>query len=123
MDDRGDKIINLAREMLRADVVFEAADTPAKPAAISFKMLCLATALTAFGSSAVTEWASEQRRPISRYEKTELDALVFYAARLKGLDEDDLRRDVENKFNVAALDDLTERDFPGARRYLQNRIR
>ncbi len=119
MNDRGEKIINLAREMLRADIVLEA-KSPAKPA-ISFKMLCLTMALTAFGSSAVTEWIGESRRPINRYEKTELNALVFYAARLKGTPEEDIRRDIEERLGVTSFDDLTERDFPLARRYLQKK--
>ena len=120
MEDRGEKIITLAREMLRSDLVMEPEAPESKPS-ISFKMLCLATLLTALGSSAVTEWAGETRRPINRYERTELKALVFYIARLKGLTEEDIRRDVESKLDLPNLDDLTEYDFNVARHYLQNK--
>jgi len=120
MDDRGDKIINLAREMLRADVVMEAVE-PSPKTTVSFKVLCLATMLTALGSSAVTEWASEARRPINRYEKTELKALVFYAARLNGVTEDMVWQGVEDRLGIVSFDDLTEQDFTIARRYLQDK--
>ena len=117
MNDRGEKIINLAREMLRTDIEPSETRTP-----ISFKVLCLATMLTAFGSSAVTTWLNDARRPINRYEKTELKALIFYAARVKGIDEESLRQDVIQRFDIASLDDLTHRDFRDARNYLQDKI-
>lgn len=120
MNDRGEKIISLAREMLRSDMQFDLPPPPAKPT-ITFKILCLATMLTAAGSYGVAEWSAEARRPITRYEKTELNALVFYAARLKGITEDSLRREVENHLNIVTFDDLTTSEFQIARRYLQEK--
>ena len=120
MDDRGEKIITLAREMLRSDMRYPSVEQD-NGCPISFRMLCLATMLAAFGGSAVTEWAGEGRRPINHYEKTELNALIFYAARLKNLDEQGLRRDVAEQLKVASLNDLTRSDFLVARRYLQDK--
>lgn len=119
MDDRGEKIINMAREMLRSGVVAPPSSTDNK--FLSFKALCLATALAAFSGSAVTAWACETRRPLNHYEKTELNALIFYAARLKGINEDILRRDVEDTIGVGSFDDMTQSDFNAARHYLQSR--
>ncbi len=120
MSDRGEKIISLAREMLRSDVVFEPAP-PEPKVSISFKILCLATVLTAVSSYAVTKWSEQNHRPLNHYEKTELNALVFYAARLKGMSEENLRHEVESKLGVASFDDLTAHDFTVARRYLQEK--
>lgn len=121
MNDRGEKIINLAREMLRTDLTLEPEAAPVVKTGISFKVLCLATMLTAIGSSAVTHITNEARRPLNRYEKTELNALVFYAAKLKGLDEAHLRRDVEQQLGVASFDDMNVFEYQVARRYLQDK--
>ncbi len=121
MQDRGENIVKLAREILRSDQPAKLPEASFTSITLSFKMLCLATVLTAVGSSAVTGWVIETRRPISHYEKTELDALVFYAARQKGLNEDDLRRDVLGKLSVTSFDAMSEHDFLLARSYLQGR--
>ena len=120
MHDRGEKIVTLAREILRSDELPQLPEAATTRITLSFKMLCLATMLTAVGSSAVTAWIVETRRPLNHYEKTELDALVFYTARQKNLSEDDLRRDVLAKFNLPSFDVMTERDFVMARNYLQD---
>ncbi len=65
---------------------------------------------------------TEGHRPLTRYEKVELDALVFYAAKLKGLDEVALRRDIENHAGVVDFNDLTEADYLSAKSYLQSKI-
>jgi hypothetical protein len=48
-----------------------------------------------------------------------LQALFFYTVRLKGINEEILREEIEKEAGVAHLDDLTAGDFPAARRYLQ----
>lgn len=121
MNDRGEKIINLAREMLRTDMTLEPEAAPVVKSGVSFKVLCLATILTAIGGSAVTHIANEARRPINRYEKIELKALIFYAAKLKSLDEASLRRDVEQQLGLASFDDMNVYEYQIARRYLQDK--
>ena len=122
MNDRGEKIINLAREMLRAEQGPEAREPDPRPS-IPFRVLCITAILAALGGSTVAQLIDEGRRPITRPEKVELDALVFYAARVKGLNEDNLRQDVESRTGVSDFADLNERDYRLARNYLQDKIR
>jgi hypothetical protein len=124
MNDRGEKIVSLAREILRAEDHEDLAlrTVPAR-SAISFKVLCFATLLAAIGSSAITEWSEESTRPINRYEKTELDALVFYAGRMKGLDEDALRHEIEMRAGVNDFNGLTHHDYEIAKDFLYSKIR
>ena len=88
---------------------------------MSFKTLCLATMIAASGGAMVTSWVHEQERPLNRYEKIEIEALVFFAAQRNGIDETALRHDTAAKLGLFRLDDLTAADFPTARRYLQER--
>lgn len=119
MQDRGDKIVTLAREILRADAVPVA--TKNAHVTLSFRTLCLVTVLAALGGSGATALVADMRRPLDQYEKTELDALVFYAARQKGIDESILRHEVLEKLKLASFGAMTERDFIQARAYLQSR--
>jgi hypothetical protein len=58
---------------------------------------------------------------LNRYEKVELRALVFYTARLQGISEDILRKEVEKKVGVDHFDDMTAKEFPSARLFLQEK--
>ena len=73
------------------------------------------------GGGAVAEWQAWDNSLINRYEKTELNALIFYAARMKNVSEEALRQSVHTQFNLTTLDDVTERDFASVRRYLQDK--
>jgi hypothetical protein len=121
MHDRGEKIVTLAREILQSGTPQVLPMPSVNHITLSFKVLCLATLLTGIGSSAVTSWIIERQRPLNHYEKTELDALLFYTAKQKGLSEDDLRRDILAKLNLSSFDMMTERDFLQARAYLHNK--
>jgi hypothetical protein len=123
MQDRGDKIVTLAREILRSDELpaLPQEETNTTKITLSFKMLCLATMLSAAGSSAITGLVIETRRPLNHYEKTELDALVFYAARQNGLDEDHLRHEVLAMLKLSSFEAMTERDFMAARNFLHDK--
>jgi hypothetical protein len=130
MQDRGETIVMLARNLLSMEnPILDSLAMPPEPAqnpsriSVSFKTLCMATILTAFGSLAVTEWIHETRRPMNRVEKTELDALIYYAAHTKGMNEKNLRREIASKIDVNSFDDMTEGDFIIARRYLQNTVK
>jgi len=122
MEDRGEKIVNLAREMLRAEYVIHPPEAAAKTS-LSFKVLCFAAILSAVGGSGLTAWINEARRPLTRYERVELEALVFYASRLSGVKEESLRREIEHRTGVSDFADLTERDYRIARGYLRGEIR
>ncbi|MGE3623256.1 MAG: hypothetical protein AB7H77_05225 [Bdellovibrionales bacterium] len=122
MNDRGEKIVSLAREMLRTGYVENPVVLAEKPQ-ISLRVLCFATFIAALGGGAVTALTSETHRPLNRYEKVELDALIFYAARLKGLPEDTVRRNLESHTGLADFGDYTAQDYRAARTYLQSQIR
>ena len=93
MDDRGEKIIFLAQELLEAGVP----EIPVKKSVsvtLSFKTLCITTLLAAVGGSLISTCVQEHFRPLNKYEKVELQALVFYTAKLKGIQEEIVRQDV-----------------------------
>ncbi len=122
MEDTGEKIIFLARELLESNATVEA---PVLKKTInvtmSFKTLCSTTLLAAAGGSVVSTCVHEQVRPLNRYEKVELQALVFYAARLQGVSENILRQEVEKKVGINHFDNMTAKEFSTARRYLQEK--
>ena len=123
MDDRGDKIVTLAREMLRSEMLLppERPQPASSNTMLSIRIVIATLILTAIGSSAVTRWAMDNQSPISRYEKANLDALVFYIARNKGIDEKILRQDLAAKMDVREFSDITKQDFPVIQRYLQEK--
>jgi hypothetical protein len=135
MSDQDEKIVFLTRELLdtRLPVNASLLDTAPQPGSapyettrvtLSFMTLCLTTFLASSGTNLITPCAHEngvlgKKRPLNRYEKVELEALILYAAKTKGLDEDNLRHDVETRIGVAHLHEITSADFAAARRYLQ----
>ena len=121
MEDRGEKIVFLARELLEQ----RDGDAPARKRTLSitmtFKTLCFTTLLAAGAGSVVSTCVHERNRPLNRYERTELQALIFYASKTKKMDETALRRDVENHVGVTSFDDMTAQEFTVARLYLQEK--
>jgi len=120
MDDQGEKIDLMAREILEAGVP-DIAPKPKLKVAMTFKTLCLATTLAAAAGGVVSTVAQENTQPIGKHEKTEIRALIYYTSKTKGIDEDVLRREVEAKTGIDDLDELTAREFPAVRRYLQEK--
>jgi hypothetical protein len=123
MEDRGEKIVNLAREMLSSsrDANGYISYAP-EPSNLTLKTLCLAMLLTAFGSSVVTHWIDENRRPINRYEKVELDALIFYTARIHSRDADAIRQGLLSRLSIESLDNINVNDFRRVRDLLRQDI-
>jgi len=121
MNDRGDTIITLARELLRDNELGQSIEPAAKPQ-ISFRVLCFTAMLAAAGSSVVTDYIIDARRPLNRYEKVELDALIFYAARMKNIDEAGLRHQIESRVGKQDFADFTKRDYRMAQAYLRGEI-
>ncbi|MBV8548435.1 MAG: hypothetical protein JO126_03135 [Alphaproteobacteria bacterium] len=123
MTDRSEKIITLAREMLRSDMMTKQQPVRQENKKLSLSIVCLTTVLSAAAGSMMTGWIVELHRPINRYERTELDALIFYAAHEKNLDESSLRHEVAAHLNIVNLEDMNLADFRAARLYLQDRAR
>jgi len=119
MNDRGEKIVALAYELLQSSPGASIDPTPKK--AVSLTMLYLTAVLAGVGGAALTEFTHENLRPLNRYEKTELNALIYYAAHIKGIDEASLRAEIEQKFHLASFDDITQHEFTLTRRYLQEK--
>jgi len=125
MNDRGEKIVRLAREMLEEE--FPRHERPAKPDTgkkqISLKTMLLTLILTAFGSGTATHIFDEMRRPINRYERVELEALLFYLARETARDEDTVRREIAELYFPSGLDNISVRDFLRARSHMLAQLR
>ncbi|MFA5041797.1 MAG: hypothetical protein WC464_09230 [Bdellovibrionales bacterium] len=126
MEDRGEKIIFLARELLESDALLPHTYEPpvtkkTMTVTMTFRTLCFTTLLAAASGNMISTFVHEHSRPLNRYEKTELQALIFYTSRIKTLDEEVLRREVEEKIGVSSFDDMTAKDFPAARRFLQEK--
>ncbi len=112
MEDRGEKIVNLAREMLRTGFAGEApVPAPLPRDGVPIKALFLAAFLAAFGGSLVTQAFDAARRPIDGLERAELNALVAYAAQTRSLDQAALCREIRADLSIADLDNLTVRDY------------
>ena len=121
MDDQGEKIVFLAREILNEGLPQQTRLKKIVGVDMTFKTLCFTTMLAAAGGAAVDTAVHSESRPLNRYERVELQALLFYTARLKGINEEILRKEIEKESGVTCLDDLTAEDFPSARRYLQEK--
>ena len=110
MDDRGEKIVTLARAMLNSDYL-ETPHSISTPTSrdLPLKAICVTALLAAFGSSAVTSAIEYKHQPISHYEKVELDALVFYASKQNDRPEDGLRLELQSKLRLPNLEAITSR--------------
>ena len=120
MNDQGALITRMATEMLKAGVPMDYPDAP-PPQSINLKTLYLTAIIAAAGGGFMTTELQNRDRPVSRYEKIEIEALIFYTAQTKGIDQTQLRHEVEQKTGVSSLNDLTSAEFPAVRRYLQEK--
>ncbi|MDD4616607.1 MAG: hypothetical protein PHW76_05770 [Alphaproteobacteria bacterium] len=122
MEDKGEKIVFLARELLEAG-----AEPPVTKKTttitMTLKTLCITTFLAAATGNVLSMLVQEQIRPLNKYEKIELEALVFYAAKIKNISEDLLREEVEKQVHVDSFDDISSREFSAARLFLQKKAR
>lgn len=122
MDDRGEKIVFLARELLDAGVPQPEIKKKTISVTMTLKTLCFTTLLAAAGGTVSSTVVYEQSRPLNRYEKIELQALVFYIAKLKGIQEEIVKQEVERQSGVISLDDISAGELPSVRVLLQEKI-
>lgn len=127
MSDQGDKIIHLAREMLRGNQNSEQAVQPSSIIedrhTSSIKAAALTALIAAFGSASLTHLIDEMRRPMNRYERIEIEALMFYAARQNASTEKAIQHDIEQDLSLSATNDLNALDYRRVRDYLREKIR
>lgn len=121
MDDKGDKIIYLARELLEAGLPEFQQPKKTIQIAMTFKALCFTTLLAASIGAGATYAVHNEARPLNRYEKTEIKALIFFIGKTKGIDEASLHSAIAEKIGTANLDDMTAAEFPALRRFLQEK--
>lgn len=121
MEDKGEKIVFLARELLEAQAHEIPIARKTMNVTLTFKTLCFTTFLAAASSAVISTYVHEQNRPIGKYEKIELRALVFYAAKRRNVSEDVLRQEVEMRFDIAGIENITTKEFPEIRRFLQEK--
>ncbi len=121
MEDKGEKIIFLARQILESDDRESLPKKKTIKVTMTFRTLCFTTLLAAASGNLIATIVHERVRPLNKYERVELQALVFYASRIHGMDEDLLRLEVEKKVGVKNFDDITAKELSLARRYLQDK--
>lgn len=131
MSDRGAKIVHLAQELLRdgtaGNIPENKQPSDLSPDSIrekseAIKAACLAALIAALGSAGVTHAVDEMKRPINRYERVEIEALVFYAARQLGRNETDVRNEIQKNLSVGSVQDFTADDYRRVRDYLWTRL-
>lgn len=61
-------------------------------------------------------------RPANKYEKVEIEALIFYAVQKTGMALEALRREILDKLSVVAFDGMTLADYQRTRDYLWARL-
>lgn len=125
MQDRGEKIVNLAREMLQQSNGVNELPLVANHGGgshHSWKAIALVGMLATAGTGTSASWLAEQRRPINHYEKVELMALIHFTAKKSQTADEVLGEDIFSNFGIVRLDDLTYGQFPEAKKFLQNRI-
>lgn len=114
-DDRSEKIITLARTMLQ--------QPPPEPTqTYSLKTMVMVALLSAGTAGVGSALTVEHYRPLNRYERTELRALIFYAAKTHHLESTVIEKDFYLQFAVQSLDELTQSQLQEARQFLQNYI-
>ncbi|HBM91297.1 MAG TPA: hypothetical protein DD400_05435 [Rhodospirillaceae bacterium] len=127
MNDRGEKIVTLAQEMLRSGDL----DVPKRlnnknnksERNVALKAACLAAVVSATGSAALTHIIHENNRPATRYEVVEIDALVFYTARELDIAEKHIREEVNKAVGLSAKTVYSVSDYRRARKYLWLRLK
>ncbi|MGE0109098.1 MAG: hypothetical protein AB7S81_04955 [Bdellovibrionales bacterium] len=128
MTDRGDKIINLAQEMLKrgtldAQTQLTASTRKKSDSKIIICTACFAALLAASASATVTRIFYEFSRPANYYERTEIDALLFYTARELSVDQPVLRHELQADLGIhLSRNGYSVADYKRARDYLQNKL-
>lgn len=114
-DERSEKIITLAQRMLQQPET-QSSQT------YSLKTMALVALISAGASATVSAVVAEHYRPLNRYEKTELRALMHYAAKTRRQTAAILEADLRQQFAIESLDDMTMAQMDAARLFLQKLI-
>ncbi|MGE4351028.1 MAG: hypothetical protein AB7E52_02445 [Bdellovibrionales bacterium] len=126
MSDQGEKIIHLAREMLRdgrepenksyKESICESHNL------FTLKAAALTAMIASFGSASVTHLIDEIRRPMNRYERVEIEALLFYAAKQRAMSQAEIAKQIEKHLSLTSIMDSCALDYKRIRDYLREQI-
>lgn len=124
MTDRGEMIVRLAQALLDAE---KGGTTPhgnlsarKPPACKGLRLLCLTAFLSGCCGAFLSHFVSERYRPVNRYEQTEIDALLFYAAQSHGDDPDVLARHLSSSLKLSSLRNISVADYIRVREKLRD---
>ena len=127
MSDQGEKIIHLAREVLRSGHLTEGFEglhaMRAEAKTITIKAAALAALLAALGGAGITHLIEDTYRPANRYERVEIDALMLFAAKQNAMPEETLRQETLASLSLTSTQNLTVQEYIRVREYLRDRIR
>jgi len=127
MSDRNETIVRLASAILSA----ERNTAPPSPQGLavlpSHKMIpvktaCLSALAAALGATSLAFFIQEASRPASRYEKVEIEALLFYTAQENHQEQTLLREEMVQRLTVKDFDAMTAYDYRRARTYLWDKL-
>lgn len=126
MSDHGEKIVGLAQALLQSGSLDDSptflARRQAKEKSLALKAACLAALLSATPSTLDPQLAPQTVRPANRYERFEIEALLFYTARQLHLGEPALRQEVLTALKLSSFEDISALDYLRLRDYLWTRI-
>ncbi|MCL2474486.1 MAG: hypothetical protein FWF23_06285 [Alphaproteobacteria bacterium] len=125
LENNEEKIVLLATELLKNNAHRRQSVFPKKRVGnLSLNMVTIF--MTAFVTTAVCYYVDayghHSDRPLNRYEKIEMQALIFYASKIKNLNESMIQYEVELLVG-ASIDKMNVKDFPAARSFLQDIIK
>ncbi|HAX91115.1 MAG TPA: hypothetical protein DCY07_02770 [Rhodospirillaceae bacterium] len=131
MGQRSEKIIHLSKEIFEdngarrsASILRQEKETATRPQEESLRSLCLAAVAKATGRTAIFPAPTHQEsHPLTRYQKVEIDALIFYAAQVEELTETRVREEIKSFLAIASLEELTATNYRRIRDYLWQRLK
>lgn len=127
MSDRNETIIKLAQEILGAERNTASLSPQGIAALASQKMIpvktaCLTAIAAALGATSLACFIQEATRPASRYEKVEIEALLFYTAQEKQVPQDLLKSEMKERQIFKDVECMSAYDYRKARDYLWNKL-
>ncbi len=121
-----EKIVSLAEELLRDRGLCRAETFQptrrAKEKSYALKAACLNALLSVSEAALGAHFLHEMRRPINKYERFEIDALIFYTAKREGKKQASLKGTIQKTLGLASLEDLCALDYRRIRDYLWTRL-
>ena len=125
IENNEQKIVSLAAELLKNNNYKRQAEFP-KRSFDNLSLNLITILMAAFAATTAGYYAGSYgnyvSRPLNRYERIEIHALVFYASRVRGLKEAVIQHEVE-LFIGSPLSEMSVKDFPAARSFLQDIIK